>query len=480
MVCNSMKSFQNRDIQHLVIFSLLVLTFVFFINYSNIFIRSETGFVFIGLEVALVLAPMLIFIPAPNVSKIAGNAIFIFYATMGLLLFGTDLFVPWVLIIMLMFGLHIRRSGSDSWKLLTGSSLVFFFMIFVSSLVRFDSGIPSHILLFSIYSDESPAGVPLLFYDGIVIQSPALVLTISLPTLIIYPIISIAIAQNYLWILRTYSTRGGRFTSAFAGAGAILGCQCESITAVMPSLAALLISIIVIPLLAESLVLVLLTTLTLFLLTKKKKGFIRIYDTTKKGGIFFRSASYVFIVVLPFIEIYGLIAGLIHSEIFFFGINFLMFVEGSLVAVLVLTTLESGKRVDHPLLWVALSTLLFLIWFSPGLVTLATKIPGYFALMNISSIISGILIAFSFIAYKNKERIVLLEYVTMMFSMSGLVLLYSTSFNIKIWNAFTLASQFYFSIILIIVSLPIMWYITNLSLVVNANWEKDTNLILPH
>ena len=151
-----------------------------------------------------------------------------------------------------------------------------------------------------------------------------------------------------------------------------------------------------------------------------------------------------------------------------------------MASALLISTLGSGRRVTHPILWIALSTILFLIWYEPGLVTLATQIPGYFALMNISSIGSGVLIAFPIMAYKSKERIVILEYVTMMFSMSGIVLLYATSFNILVWNAFTLASQFYLSIILIIVTLPIMWYITNLSLVVNANWEKDTHLILAH
>jgi hypothetical protein len=475
-----MNSFQKRDVQYLAIFTLLVFIFIFLTNYFNIFIRSGTGSVFLGLEIVLILAPALVFIPAPRVSKITGSAVFLLYAILGMLLFGTVLFVPWVAIVILMLIIHVRRSGSDSWKLLGASSLVFFFMLFVSSMVRIDPGISSHILFFSIYSDEQPAGVPLLFYDGIVLQSPALVLTVSLPTMLIYPTISLAIAENYLWILRTYSTRAGRFTSAFAGAGAVLGCQCESITAVMPSLAALLISVIVIPLLIESLVLVLLTTLTLFLLINRRRGFIRMYDPVKKSAFIFQSASYVFILAVPFIEISGLMGGLIHNETFFFGINFLMFVEGAVVAALLISTLGSGRRFVHPILWIALSTLLFLIWYEPGLVTLATQIPGYFALMNISSIGSGVLIAFPIMAYKSKERIVILEYVTMMFSMSGIVLLYATSFNILVWNAFTLASQFYLSIILIIVTLPIMWYITNLSLVVNANWEKDTHLILAH
>ena len=475
-----MNSFPRWDIVYLVTFPMLVMTFILFTNYFNIFIRSDTGFAFLGLEAALILAPALIFIPSPRYSRITGNGVFLLYAILGLILFGTDLFVPWIAIVVLMLIAHIRRSGSDSWKLLAGSSLVFFFMIIVSSLVRLDPGIPSHILFFSIYSDEQPSGVPLLFYDGIVIQSPALVFTISLPTMLIYPIISAAIAENYLWILRTYSTRGGRFTSAFAGAGAVLGCQCESITAVMPSLAALLISVIVIPLFIESLVLVLLTTLTLFLLINHRKGFIRIHDPANKRGSFFYPASYVFILAVPFIEIFGLMANLIHNEAFFFGINFLMFVEGALASGLLISTFWNGRRIRYPILWVVISTLLFLIWYGPGLVTLATRTPGYFALMNVSSIGSGVMIAFPFISYKSKERIVLLEYITMMFSMSGIVLLYATSFNILVWNAFTLASQFYFSIILIIVTLPIMWYITNLSLIANANWEKDTHLILTH
>ncbi|MCL4451703.1 MAG: hypothetical protein M1327_03640 [Candidatus Thermoplasmatota archaeon] len=467
---------RKPDILYLALFSGIVAIFLVFINYSGIFIRSGTGSVFVGIEVALLLAPILIFIPAPRVSRIAGNAVFIFYIALGALLFGTYLFVPWAAIVALLAAFHVRRSGRDTMKLLGASSFVFFFMIVVSSLIRMDSGVPSHILMFSIYSDEQPAGVPLLFYDGIVIQSPALVLTISLPTMLIYPLISIAIAENYLWIFRSYSG-GGRLSSALSGAGAVLGCQCESITAVMPSLAALLISIIVIPLLVESLVLVLLTTLTLFLLLSHRRGFIRLHDPAAKRGMILRAMSYVFILSIPFIEIYGLIIGLVHDETFFFGINFLMFIEGAIVGTYLISILQSGKPGRHSLIWILLSTFLLLIWYIPSLVMLATEVPAYYVLMNLSSLGAGLLIATPFSAYTIREKIVLLEYITMMFSMSGIVLLYATSFNILVWSAFTLASQFYLSIILTIMSLPIMWYITNLSLVVNASWEKDFHII---
>ncbi len=471
-----MNGLRKRDISYLALFFGLVAIFLVFANYSGTFIRSGTGSVFVGLEVALLLAPILIFIPAPPVSRIAGNAVFIFYFALGVLLFGAYLFVPWAAIVALLAALHVRRSGKDTMKLLAASSFVFFFMIVVSSLIRMDSGVPSHILMFSIYSDEQPAGVPLLFYDGIVIQAPALVLTISLPTMLIYPLISIAIAENYLWIFRSYSG-GGRLGSAFSGAGAVLGCQCESITAVMPSLAALLISIIVIPLLVESLVLVLLTTLTLFLLLNRGRGFIRVHDPAAKRRMTLRAITYVFILSIPFIEIYGLIMGLIHDETFFFGINFLMFIDGALIGTYLISILGSAKATRHSLIWILLSTFLLLIWYFPSLVMLATDVSVYYILMNLSSLAAGLLIAIPFSTYRIRERIVLLEYITMMFSMSGIVLLYATSFNILVWSAFTLASQFYLSIILVIISLPIMWYITNLSLIVNASWEKDLHII---
>ncbi|EQD42803.1 conserved hypothetical protein, membrane, partial [mine drainage metagenome] len=217
-------------------------------------------------EIVLALTPALIFLAPGRLKKVTGSAAFIFYLVIGFLMFGTVLFVPWIAIAAVITIMYVRRSDGDALKLLVGSTFVFTFMIVVSSLVRLVPGIPTHVLMFSIYSDEAPAGVPLLFYDGIVLQSPSLVFTISLPTMVVYSLLSLAIAENYLWIVRMYSGKDGRFYSAMSGAGAVLGCQCESITVVMPSIAALLISILVIPLLVESVVLVFLTSLTLYLL----------------------------------------------------------------------------------------------------------------------------------------------------------------------------------------------------------------------
>ncbi|EQD31499.1 hypothetical protein B1B_18103, partial [mine drainage metagenome] len=155
-----------------------------------------------------------------------------------------------------------------------------------------------------------------------------------------------------------------------------------------------------------------------------------------------------FIIAVPFVEIFGVMAGLVKNEAFFFGINFLMFAEGAIILVLLLGTLGRNERRSHSLLWVGISTFLFLLWYVPDLVTLAAGNAGFFVLMNLSSLVSGGLIGAAFVPLKNNARTILLEYVSMMFSMTGIVLLYAASFNILIWNAFTLESQYYLAIIL--------------------------------
>lgn len=469
---------RRPDLVVVALFTALITAFLFFVNFLGIFIRSGTGSAFVSFEIVLGLTPALIFLSPGRAKRVTGSAAFIFYLVIGFLMFGTVLFVPWIAIAGAITVLYIHSSGRDALKLLAASSFVFTFMITVSSLVRLDPGIPSHVLMFSIYSDEEPAGVPILFYDGIVLQSPSLVYTISIPTILVYPLLSLAIAENYLWIVRMYSGKSGRFYSAMSGAGAVLGCQCESITAVMPSIAALLISIIVIPLLVESIVLVSLTSLTLFLLINRHRSYISANFGKTNGHTSSRMLPLLFIIAVPFAEIYGVTLGLVKNEAFFFGINFLMFVEGAIILFLMLSTFGGNERRGRSLLWIGISTILFLLWFVPALVTLAADNAGFFILMNVSSLVSGALIGAAFVPLKNNARTVLLEYVSMMFSMTGIVLLYASSFNILIWNAFTLASQFYLAVILILVTLPIMWYITNLSLVVHANSKTDIHTFL--
>ncbi len=466
------------DLEFVALFTGLIVVFLYFINFLGIFIRTGTGSAFLYFEILLALTPSLIFLAPGRLKKLTAGAAVIFYLVIGLLMFGTVLFVPWIAIAAAITIIYVRRSDRDALKLLAGSSFIFTFMIVISSLIRLDPGIPSHVLMFSIYADERPAGVPLLFYDGIVLQSPSMVFTLSLPTMLVYLVISIAISENYFWIVRLYSGKSGRFYSAMSGAGAVIGCQCESITAVMPSFAALLISTIAIPLLMESVVLVFLTSLTLYLLLNRRRGYIPVLSGKAKDRASSRIILFIFIIALPFVEIFGVMAGLVKNEVFFFGINFLMFIEGAVILILLVGMFGGGGHRSRSLLWIALSTFLFLLWFVPGLVTLAVGNASFFLLMNASSLVSGALIGAVYVPLKNNARIILLEYVSMMFSMTGIVLLYAASFNILVWNAFTLASQFYFAVILIIVTLPIMWYITNLSLVVHANWKTDTRTFL--
>ena len=444
--------------------------------YSIFFLLLDTykAIYFSGnLEMLIVSEMSLIILPAAVILSGARYSVFlfplnvIFIIIASIVLLGTIAFIPFIAINLLYISVYLKIFQRSVWVLPVASSGIFLFMIIVSSLLRMDYGIPGRLLFFSIYDDVLPGGVPALFYHGVVIQSPYFVFTYSVITMTIYPLISVILAANYLLIYRTYRNSSTKFSSIFSGASTILGCQCEGVTGLIPSIVALTISTLVIPLMIESVLLVSLTLATLWYLRKGEIMSILSLPAKITGKVIPLATGSIALLAIPVAFSIGVSYGYFRNESFFFGMNFLIFLEGFIMIILV-DSFHNIRVSGNPLFIAFISFLLFLIWLFPSLVSLAESSAFYYILMNSSALISGFLAAFSFVAFRQERKTVFLEFESMMFSMIGIVSLYASTFGIIIWPVFSIGQQFIFSLILVIISLPIMWYITNKSLVENA------------
>ncbi len=457
----------DRRIYFTVLIALLYAIFFFLLDaYQTIYFSGNLEML-IASEAALVLLPVVVILSGDRYSVFLFPLSIIFIMTASVLLLGTVAFIPFIAINLLYISAYPKIFHRSEWILPFVSSAIFLFMIIVSSLLRMDYGISGRLLFFSIYDDVLPGGVPALFYHGVVIQSPYFVFTYSIITMIIYPLISVILAANYLLIYRTYRKSSAKFSSIFSGAATILGCQCEGVTGLIPSIVALTISILVVPLMIESVLLVSLTLAALFYLRKGEVIPILSLPAIIGRKVTSLVSGSIAVLAIPIAFSIGVSYGYFRNESFFFGMNFLLFLEGFIIIILV-SSLHDFKVSWNPLIMAFISFLLLLAWLFPFAVSLAESSAFYYILMNSSALLSGFLAAFSFIAFRNERKTVFLEFEAMMFSMIGIVSLYASAFGISIWPVFSLGQQFIFSMVLVIVSLPIMWYITNKSLVENA------------
>lgn len=400
---------------------------------------------------------------------------------LALFLLASPFAIPIAAAMFLLFVIMIWRSYSKERSYLL-RSLVFvvsgLLLIIVAGIIRigtYDPSFPTainslslkHILVFSIYNNENPKGVPLYFTGGVVIQGMAATFTLSIQSIIIYAFISAFLTENYYLIISyIIEAKKGIFKGAATAVSTALSCQCETISAALPGLSLLFLSIVSVLLLAEGFAVLLFTYLVISRLFRKGKsaGFLqqRIFHERSV----FMASSFILILAIPIIEIIGILYGLTVNLLFLLGTGILMFSEGAAIIYLVkevLGHMELGKSTFMPL--IIISTIAMFVWYIPALLFRAGTIPEYFLAMNATSIISGALAASVYLSMGSRNRLLLAEYTLMMFSMAAIVIFYASVVNsYVIWPFFGLEQQTVFSILLIAVSLPLTVLNTNITL----------------
>ncbi len=324
-----------------------------------------------------------------------------------------------------------------------------------------------HVLLYSIYNNENPLGVPFYFSGGVVIQGMTSVLTLSVQSVVIYGLISAFLTENYYMIISyVMESRKGIFKGAATAVSTAFSCQCETISAALPGLSVIFLSVASILLLSEGFAVLLFTYLVVSRLFRKRKdaGFLRM--RIFRDSYIFLASAFSLIVAIPIIEIFGIMYNLIGNLLFLMGTGILMFSEGAAIMYLIreiLGGLKVGKYLYVPM--IAVSTVAMFVWYAPYLLFMAGTVPEVFLIMNASSLVSGALAGAIYLSMSRGNRLLLAEYTLMMFSMAAIIVFYfSVIRDFVIWPYFGLQQQTVFSIILVAVSLPLTVLNTNMSL----------------
>ncbi|MDS0257716.1 hypothetical protein ApAK_08600 [Thermoplasmatales archaeon AK] len=380
-----------------------------------------------------------------------------------------------LVISLVILAVAVRRVfiGSNAKGLATGifgSVAAVILMVLLGALIRFGVSPTSQILVGSIYDDALPQGVPFLFQGALVFFSWHFVVTISLQLIFLYALIGVLVVDNYLLIVRQVRMGGNLgVVGQVSGALSVISCQCETITAAFPAIVSLFISIIVTPLIAESFILLALTNVLLRM--RYRVGDHRLFQSfSGKSSLLFVSLAAPFLVVLTVSTVTVIVLMDLQQNLVFFSLsNFLMYLSGFLLFAALLRNVfrYSASKMSWaiPVSFVVLSTVLMLVWFLPALTTEAVSRPDAFAIMGISSFAGGVIMSLAYMLTNRVARDVIVEYVAMMFTMTAIVVFFVTlSLDIRIWPTFSLLEQTQFSVYLWLVSLPVMWFITNLAL----------------
>lgn len=383
-----------------------------------------------------------------------------------------------LLYVLLMWRTYGQDRSSISRSAVYAVSMIL--LLTVAGIIRFGAYDPSfqtglagssvslkHILVFSIYNNENPLGVPFYFAGGVVIQGMSSILTLSIQSIIIYGMISAFLTENYYLIISyAMENKRGFFRGAASAVTTAFSCQCETISAALPGLSLIFLSVVSLLLLSEGFAVLLFTYLVISRLFRKGRDakFLNVH-ISKEHYVLLASALSL-LVAIPITETLGIMYSLMGNLIFLMGTGILMFSEGAAIVYLVREIL-GGIRVSRSLHipLVLISSVAMFVWYVPLLLYWAGTVPGIFLIMNASSVLSGALAGLVYLSIDHRNRLLLAEYTFMMFSMAAIVVFYfSVIRNQVLWPYFGLQQQTAFSIILVAVSLPLTVLNTNLSL----------------
>ncbi len=357
--------------------------------------------------------------------------------------------------------------------------LILFIMLLISKFLVISVPVePTKIVVDSIYADFPAYKVPYFFYYGIIMRVNYLYFTMGIQSIILYIILAALLTENYFMIFsivnintkifgkksNVRSQASAMATPMISGGISALSCQCEGLTAILPTVAAVAATAISTTLLSESILLLLFSNFMLTVFFNKRSK-IKLVSSIKnlRNSNYFPLLAIFFVMLIPILELIGIFYHLeLTSMIFFYGVNILMFISGIFlmyaITKLGMKPFIKTLRVKATLAVVA--SIIMFIWFVPSIAYFAYTTYYYYFLMNIMAIISGLL---TYLVYFNlvQFKAAYIEFNSMMFSMTALVFFYISIISLNdIFPFYGIKQQLYFSAILWAVSLPFMWLST--------------------
>ncbi|MEM0156560.1 MAG: hypothetical protein QXN26_00655 [Thermoplasmataceae archaeon] len=426
---------------------------------------------FAGIAIIVILNAMLSRYPTVQVYLVGALMVAYAYIAAAVLPnFSLFIFPLISLVLSFMLALRIDLNRKSRLTRIGMFVSVSIFMLILGGALRFYNNPAEFTIAFgSIYDDENPLGVPFLFYNGIVIYSRFLVVTVSIPIILMFAGLAAVLTENYHLIVGYTSSRriagiGRNFNSALT----VLSCQCEGITASFPSIVATVLLSAVIPLISLSIILVLMTNILLsryFIKGERVRILERIWAIPSRG--YFTAIVAVFLPLEILFIVMSVYLGYFRNLTVFSAINISMFVYGILFYHAITRIL--GFRINIPAyveyIIIAVSTLLMFIWYIPTLTTDSVTVVSYFIIMGFSSLIAGAISGLLFQNVNARHRLLYFQYLTMMISTLAIAVFYISVIALHvIWPFFGMAEQIEFSLVIWGISLPFVWLGTNISL----------------
>ncbi len=316
----------------------------------------------------------------------------------------------------------------------------------------------------------SPNGVPYLLEGGVAFITPYIQGVFSPLSFVIFTTISALLTENYFGIFSVLRRGNGetRVSGAAYGAVSLLSCQCEGGISLLPTMAYLVITIAMIPILAESLGLLLLTNLLIrrYYLNGRKVKLLGNLSSPENKAPGYAMAAILFLAT-PLVETAGIYFGMITNVFFFFGIGILMTVSAYYEVVFIGNLIGYGKRINPAILavmFVAASIIMFM-WYIPQYTTMAVKLVSVFLVMNLTSLAAGFFLGIIRLSSGKATGQLLEEFITLMFGMPPIIVFYFSALaQVQLWPVFNITQQTEFGLVVWAIILPFMWLTTNISL----------------
>ena len=292
--------------------------------------------------------------------------------------------------------------------------------------------------LYSIYSDASPAGVPFTYAYGLVLVLGPFSLTISPITAFLFPLVAYLTSANTFLIINTFRTRG--VSSVTAIVVTAIACQCENTIGIVSGTVSSLALSVLPYFIFISVALLILTNVYLH---RPRK--MRVPEVNKLSMLLL----FISILAVEFAIVY---TGMIYNLAVFGFSSFLTLFSGFLLGQMLKINLRM------PVYIVILPFVIQTVMFIPSLIRGALTSPTVFELYTIAGMTAGLLISLSFRNRTELSKITIFEFVFSMETMVAAVLLFLSIFSVSFFTGYSEIAVVDFSVFILIVSLPLMWF----------------------
>lgn len=305
--------------------------------------------------------------------------------------------------------------------------------------------------------------LPVLFSYGFTIYGSYVTMTLSPLSLAAFTLIAALVSENYHGFFRILGGNGkGNIRTVLYGVTAALSCQCEACISLLPAMLFVIVTIAMIPLIVESVLLLLLSYAMIRL--HARHGKLQIFSSIASGFSRIRlpMVSALLLSSSPLL-IAGLYLGWFSNPIFFFGMGMTDTLTGYLLVLSIPIAFRRSRSNARPVLFIILASVMSFMWYFPQLTYHAYDSGAIFSIMVALSLASGAIYG---VAHRTASRGYLVsEAVSLLYGIFVIVLFYFTvDYRTNPWGMFTYTQTVIFEIISWAIMLPVMWYFTQLSI----------------